>query len=163
MRCYRFNHTENGGRVPRMVLTSSMMRVGVSSPLHPFIRDVCETNHLAPIQINPNGYRAMIVLYILYHKLGYPKLDVRTMGYFLQLKRCRASDFGFVYFSVWPEFNKKELYHGGPSNVGQWKGPYLYVHEVRRVKTSFNYLPGNIHPLRQYFFLYLDQVLIQLL
>lgn len=143
MRCYRFDHSENGGRVPRMVLTAPLMRIGVSSPLHPFIRDVCDTYHLAPIQINPNGYRAMIALYILYHKLGYPEMDARTMGYFLQLKRCGASDFGFVYFSVWPEFNKKDLIHGCPSNAGSWKGPYFYIYEVPRTKTSFNYLPGK--------------------
>ena len=37
MRCYKFDHPENVGRDPRMVLSANSLRVGVASPLHPFI------------------------------------------------------------------------------------------------------------------------------
>ena len=83
MRCYRFNHPENSGRILRMVLSTNSLRVGVAWPLHPFLQDVCEAYHLAPIQINPNIYRSMVALYIIYYKLGFPFLEANTLGYFL--------------------------------------------------------------------------------
>ena len=55
MRCYRFNHAENRGRIPMMVLSSNSLKIGVASPFHPFIQDVCEAYHLTSIQINPNS------------------------------------------------------------------------------------------------------------
>ena len=143
MRCYKFDHLENGGRIPRMVLSAIALKVGIASPLHHFIQDVCEAYHLAPIQINPNSYRAMVALYIIYYRQGFPLLDANTLGYFLQLKKSAKRDFGYVYFSVWPEFNGKNLIHGAPSNAGVWKEPFFYIHDVPRVKTSFNYNPGS--------------------
>ena len=143
MRCYRFNYLENGGRIPRMVLSASALKVGVASPLHPFLQDVYEAYHLAPIQINPNSCRSMIALYIIYYKQGFPFLDANTLGYFIQLKKSSKKDFGYVYFSVWPEFNGKNLVFGAPSNAGSWKEWFFYIHDVPRVKTSFNYNPGK--------------------
>ncbi|KAL8094861.1 hypothetical protein AgCh_036393 [Apium graveolens] len=70
MRCYRFNNPENGGRVPRMVLSTFLLRLGISSPLHPFIKDVCEYYQLTPLQINPNGYRVALALYIIQEKIN---------------------------------------------------------------------------------------------
>lgn len=151
MRCYRFNHSENGGRVPRMVLSTFLLRLGISSPLHPFIKDVCEYFQLAPLQINPNGYRAALALYIMYHKCGYPSLTARQLGYFLHLKHS-PNDFGYFYFSVWPCFNKKNLIHNGPSNSGKWKSPYFYIHEVPRVQTHFYYNPCKFSPARSRLF-----------
>ena len=143
-RCYRFNFPENGGRIPRLVLSSHLVRLGITSPLHPFIKDVCDFYHLAPLQINPNAYRSMIALYIIYGEEGFGTLDARTLGYFLQLKRSPKKDFGYVYFSVWPEYNGKSLVFGAPSNAGPWKGPFFYIYDVPRVKTSFNYNPGEL-------------------
>ena len=134
MRCYRFNYTENGGRIPRMVLSANSLKIGVASPLHPFLQVVCEAYYLDPIQINPNSYRSMIALYIIYYKQGFPFLDANTPGYFLQLKKSRKKDFRYVYFSVWPEFNGKNLVFGTPSNEGSWKEPFFYIHDVPRVK-----------------------------
>lgn len=85
----------------------------------------------------------MITLYIRYHKQGYPPLHAKTMGYFLQLKKCGKKDFCFVYFLVWLEYNKKGLIWENPSNVGLWKEPYLFIHDVLRVLTAFNYKPGK--------------------
>ena len=143
MRCYRFNHPENNGRIPRMVMSANSLRVGVASPLHPFIQDVFEAYHLDPIQINPNSYRSMIVLYIIYYKQDFPFLDANNLGYFLQLKKLSKKDFGYVYLAVWPEFDGKNLIFGTPSNAGSWKEPFFYIHDVPRVKTSFNYYPGS--------------------
>ncbi|KAK1373104.1 hypothetical protein POM88_029297 [Heracleum sosnowskyi] len=139
MRCYRFDHEENGGRAPRMVLSTFLLKLGISAPLHPFIQEVLEYYGLAPLQINPNGYRSAIALYILYKKQGYPTLTARQLGYFLTLKH--SSDFGYFYFSVWACYNKKKLIHGGPSNSGRWKNPFFYIHEVPRVQTHFYYDP----------------------
>ena len=83
----------------------------------------------------------MIALYILYKEEGFGTLDARTLGYFLQMKRSPKKDFGYVYFSVWPEFYGKQLLYGAPSNVGTWKEPFFYAYDVPRVKTSFNYKP----------------------
>ena len=60
MRCYRFYHEEKGGQVPRMVMLANSVKVGVVSPLHPLIQDVCKKYHLAPTQINRNMYRSMV-------------------------------------------------------------------------------------------------------
>lgn len=38
--CYRFNFAENGGRVSRLVLSSALVKLGVASPLHPFLAQV---------------------------------------------------------------------------------------------------------------------------
>ena len=143
MRCYRFNHAENGGRIPRMVLSTSALKVGVASHLHPFLQDICEAYHLSPIQINSNLYRSIIALYIIYYKQGFPFLDANTIGNFLQLKKSSKKDFGYVYFSVLPEFNGKNLVFGAPNNASSWKEPFFFVHDVPRVKTTFNYNPGN--------------------
>ena len=134
-----------------MVLSATSLKVGVASPLHPFLQDVCEAYHLAPIQINPNSYRSMIALYIIYYQQGFPFLDANTLGYFLQLKKSTKRDFGYVYFSVWPEFNGKNLVFGTPSNAGSWKEPFFYIHDVPRMKTSFNYNPGSEANLYSYF------------
>ena len=48
-RCYRFNFAENGGRVPRLVLSSTLVKIRVASPLHPFLAEVCEAYQLALI------------------------------------------------------------------------------------------------------------------
>ena len=74
---------------------------------------------------------------------SFPLLDANTLGYFLQLKKSAKRDFGYVYFSVWPEFNGKNLIYGAPSNAGIWKEPFFYIHDVPRMKTSFNYNPGS--------------------
>lgn len=142
-RCYRFNFAENWGRIPRLVLFAALVKVGVASPLHPFLAEVCKYYQLALIQINPNGYRSMIALYILYKEEGFGTLDTRTLGYFLQMKRSPKKDFGYVYFSVWPEFYGKHLLYGAPSNVGLWKESFFYAYDVPRIKTSFNYNPGT--------------------
>ncbi|KAK1392174.1 hypothetical protein POM88_011230 [Heracleum sosnowskyi] len=139
MRCYHFNHPENGGRAPRMVLSAFLLKLGISAPLHPFIQEILEYYGLAPLQINPNGYRSAIALYILYKKQGYPTLTARQLGYFLNLKH--SAEFGYFYLSVWPYYNKKKLIYGGPSNSGKWKDPFFYVHEVPRVQTHFYYDP----------------------
>ena len=55
----------------RLVLSSSLVKLGVASPLQPFVRDVFETYHLNQIQINSNGYRSMIAIYIIYKKEGF--------------------------------------------------------------------------------------------
>ena len=104
-----------------MVLSANTLKVGVASPFHPFIPDVCEVYHLAPIQINPNSYRSMIALYIVYYKQGFPFLEANTLGYFLQLKKSSKKDFRFMYFSVWPEFNGKNLNFWRPQQRGQLK------------------------------------------
>ena len=56
----------------------------------------------------------MVALYIIYYKHGFPFLDANTLEYFLQLKKSSKKDFGYVYFSVWPEFNGKNLIFGAP-------------------------------------------------
>ena len=88
----------------------------------------------------------MIALYILYKEEGFGTLDARTLGYFLQMKRAPKKDFGYVYFSVWPEFYGKNQLCGAPSNVGMWKESFFYAYDVPRVKTSFNYDPGMRPP-----------------
>lgn len=62
-----------------MVLSAASLNLGVVSPLHPFIRDVFDEYTLAPIQINPNNYRFVIGLYILYHQDTYPSMTVKDM------------------------------------------------------------------------------------
>ena len=85
----------------------------------------------------------MIAMYIIYYKQGFPFFDANTLGYFLQLKKSSKKDFGYIYFSVCPEFNGKNLVFGTPSNAGSWKEPFFYIHDVPRMKTTFNYNPGS--------------------
>lgn len=83
-----------------MVLSAASLKLGVTLPLH--IRDVCDEYTLASIQINPNIYRFMIGLYILYHQEKYPSVMAKDIGYLIQLKKAPKWDFGYVYFTVWP-------------------------------------------------------------
>ena len=43
---------------------------------------MCETYHLALIQINPNAYTTIITLYIIYKEEGFGTLDTKTLDYF---------------------------------------------------------------------------------
>ena len=104
-----------------MMLSENFLKVGGRIAFAPFIQDVCEAYHLAPIQINPNSYRSMITSYIIYYKKGFHTLDANTLSYFLRLNKFSKRDFGYVYFFVWPEVNGKNLVFGKPSNVGSWK------------------------------------------
>ena len=65
-----------------MVLSANGLEGWGRVALHPFIQDVCEAYHLAPIQINPNNYRSMVALYIIYYKQGFPLLEANTWGIF---------------------------------------------------------------------------------
>lgn len=67
--------------MPQIVFSSSLVNLGVSSPLYLFLKDICETYYLAQIRINPNDYRSMIVLYIVYEEEDFDTLDARTLGY----------------------------------------------------------------------------------
>ena len=140
MRCYRFDHEENRGRIPRMVLSANMLKVRVVSPL---IRNVYESTTSPQSRSTPTLTDPCSLSNIIYHQQGFPPLEGNTLNYFLQLKKSNKRNFGYVYFSVWPEFNRKNLVFGTPSNAKSWKGPYFYVHDVHKVKTSFNYNPGN--------------------
>lgn len=96
MRCYRFNHAENGGRVSRMVLSTLLRQLKVTSPLHPFIRNVCEYNQLATL--NPNVYRSDIALYIIYHKKKLHPLTTRQLAtsWTLNIPHMTLANFTFL-------------------------------------------------------------------
>ena len=69
MRCYRFDHQENGGRIPRMVLSSMALKVGVASPLHPLhprcLRGLSSGSHSRSIQTATEPWS---LLYIIYYQ-----------------------------------------------------------------------------------------------
>lgn len=67
-------------RVPginSMVFGYKCIRAGVHLPLCPYLVGILNYFNLCPFQVNPNGYRAVLRLNLMYMKLGYDPLSNR--------------------------------------------------------------------------------------
>lgn len=53
-------------RIPRMVLTPKLVKLGIGFSLHPYFRSILEWFDIAPIQLSPNNWKLAIALYMLY-------------------------------------------------------------------------------------------------
>lgn len=73
MRLHLFNY-DLEFRIPRVVLSPKLVALGVSAPLHPFFKDICEWFDIAPIQLSPNNYKMAIALCMMYVSLDSPSL-----------------------------------------------------------------------------------------
>lgn len=71
MRPYIFNYDPEF-RIPRVILSPKLVGLGVSAPLHPYFRDMCEWFDIVTIQLSPNSYKMAIALHMMYTSLNFP-------------------------------------------------------------------------------------------
>ena len=72
-------------RIPRMVLTPKLIRLGIGPPLHPYFRSIIEWFDIAPIQLSPNGWKLAIALYMLYQDHNNRAPTMEDLSYFFRL------------------------------------------------------------------------------
>lgn len=129
---------------PGLVLSASLLRVGMSVPLHPFVVQVLRKFDVAPFQLSPNSYRMIISLYILYKEMAFPTLSVPEFLWFYTIKK-KADDAGFFYLTLCGGKDIRGI-EGFPSNSGEWKKKYFYWLGESEVRTVFS--PSPVIPAR---------------
>ena len=72
-------------RIPRMVLTPKLIRLGIGPPLHSYFRSIIEWFDIAPIQLSPNGWKLAIALYMLYQDHNNRAPTMEDLSYFFRL------------------------------------------------------------------------------
>lgn len=119
--------TENRAHLPpvgQIAISEAIMRCGVFLPLFPYFRRIIEYYGVAPFQLVPNAYRAMVVLYIIFFKLGIGEPQPEDFAWFYQIKSC--GDFGFFYFSKWANKTLVAV-EGIRDNMGPFKKNFFYT------------------------------------
>ena len=129
-------------RIPRMVLTPKLVRLGIGFPLHPYFRSILEWFDIAPIQLSPNSWKLAIALYMLYQDHNQRAPTMMDLSYFFRLG---ASSVGYFYLVVRRSHNSTGWSEGKTSNEKKWKEPFFYLWpEYDRVRTQFNLTPSKI-------------------
>ena len=127
-------------RIPRMVLTPKLVKLGIGPPLHPYFRSIIEWFNIAPIQLSPNGWKLAIALYMLYQDHNNRAPTMEDLSYFFRLG---ASSLGYYYLVVWKTHNSTGWSEGKTSNEKKWKEPFFYTRPDERVRTQFNTTPSK--------------------
>ena len=127
-------------RIPRMVLTPKLVKLGIGPPLHPYFRSIIEWFDIAPIQLSPNGWKLAIALYMLYQDHNNRAPTMEDLSYFFRLG---ASSLGYYYLVVWKTHNSTGWSEGKTSNEKKWKEPFFYTWPDERVRTQFNTTPSK--------------------
>ena len=127
-------------RIPRMVLTPKLVRLGIGPPLHPYFRSIIEWFDIAPIQLSPNGWKLAIALYMLYRDHNNRAPTMEDLSYFFRLG---ASSLGYYYLVVWKTHNSTGWSEGKTSNEKKWKEPFFYTWPDERIRTQFNTKPSK--------------------
>ena len=118
-----------GGRahlppVGQIAISEVIMRCGVFLPLLPYFCRIIEYYRLAPFQLVPNAYRAMVALYVIIFKLGIGEPQPEDFAWFYQIKSC--GDFGFFYFSKWADKTLVAV-EGIRDNMGPFKKSFFFT------------------------------------
>lgn len=75
---------------------------------------------VAPLQLSPNNYKLILVLFFLYHDLEFPAPTMEEISFFYSL---RKSDHGYYYLVVNKQHNKMGFSDGRITHVKNWKEP----------------------------------------
>ena len=134
--------TENRAHLPpvgQIAMSEPIMRCGVFLPLLPYFCRITEYYGIAPFQLVPNAYRAMVALYIIFFKLGIGEPQPEDFAWFYQIKSC--GDLGFYYFSKWADKTLVAV-EGIRDNMGPFKKNFFYTpsHVAGNFRT-----PSNIY------------------
>lgn len=128
---------------PRMVFIPQLVEPGLGSPMHPFLHQLINFFKIAHIQLSPKSYRLEIGIYMMYLNKGYDPPTIEEIAFFVDLQKS-GKDFGFFYFSFWPQHNKKGFSTGNSSNMKMWKNEFLYLYDVPRITNQFNLRPRKL-------------------
>ena len=136
-------------RIPRMVLTPKLVKLGIGPPLHPYFRSIIEWFDIAPIQLSPNSWKLAIALYMLYRDHNQRAPTMEDLSYFFRLG---ASSLSYFYLVVRRSHNSTGWSEGKTSNEKKWKEPYFYAWPEERIRTQFNTSPSKFFFIRRALF-----------
>lgn len=139
-RAHRFDLKIPKQGIPHAVISAAFLRVGVSMPLHPFLREVLDFYQLAPMQLTPNSYRLAISTFILYSSKFTVPLTAPELGYFFRLKDTGRNS-GCFYLSAWP-CHQGQCIKNVKQNFEQWSEQFLYCYDCPYVRYEFNCRPN---------------------
>ena len=127
-------------RIPRMVLTPKLVKLGIGPPLHPYFKSIIEWYDIAPIQLSPNSWKLAIALYMLYRDHNNRAPTMEDLSFFFRLG---ASSYGYYYLVVWKTHNFTGWSEGKTSHDKKWKEPFFYTWPDERIRTQFNIKPSK--------------------
>ena len=127
-------------RIPRMVLTPKLVKLGIGPPLHPYFRSIIEWYDIAPIQLSPNSWKLAIALYMLYRDHNNRAPTMEDLSFFFRLG---ASSCGYYYLVIWKTHNSTGWSEGKTSHDKKWKEPFFYTWPDERIRTQFNVTPSK--------------------
>ena len=127
-------------RIPRMVLTPKLVKLGIGPPLHPYFKAIIEWYDIAPIQLSPNSWKLAIALYMLYRDHNSRAPTMEDLSFFFRLG---ASSYGYYYLVVWKTHNSSGWSEGKTSHDKKWKEPFFYTWPEERIRTQFNTKPSK--------------------
>ena len=103
------------------------LRWGLTFPLHPTLKSICEAYKISPAQLGPNFYSTFSAMFILWKK----KLDaVLSPEEFMHAYQLRNSPMeGFFYPSSWPRSSPlvPPIICGKPSSSHDWKPLFFFL------------------------------------
>ena len=118
---------------------------GLRLLFHPYFRKVLHAMGLAPIQVNPNVYRYLTALFVLFSKLHIGEPTVAELASIYALKSypssgCANKDYGVYYLS-----HSKDvvIIHGVPTSNKMWRRHWFWVGGNWRAEFDPKFLPKN--------------------
>ena len=105
------------------LLSFDHIRVGVTLPLHPFLKAVFRRFNVAPFQLAPNALRAALGMYSLYHSQKLGKLSSKVFAWYYSVV-ASPNDPNFYTFRI-----RKDAAPivGLKTNCGPWKYKWFRV------------------------------------
>ena len=109
---------------PLVALNKAIMKHGARLPLHPLVRVVLAHFGLSPSQLNPNTYKIMAGMHILWRKLFEVDLSMEEVCYLYKLS-SKKSEVGYFFLAHWEK--KKIMMTNLSSSCEGWKDKKFWV------------------------------------
>ena len=100
-------------------------------PFQPYFVHILGTLHLAPGQLNPNGWKVLSDLFVLWDRCGQSKPTIDEVKYLYQLK-SNPKYTGWYYFMSSTKTRKPII--NLPTGGGNWKINFFFLLGVLRVR-----------------------------
>lgn len=102
---------------------------GLRLPMQPFFRKVFHAMGLAPVQVNPNVFRFLAALFVLFSKLRLGEPSVAELTSIFALKShpspgCANKNFGVYYSS---QVKDAVIIHGVPTSNKNWRRNWFWA------------------------------------
>ena len=118
---------------------------GLRLPIQPYFRKVLHAMGLAPIQLNPNVYRYLAALFVLFSKLHLGEPTVAELVSIYALKShpssgCINKNYGVYYLS---HSKDVAIIRGVPTSNKTWRRHWFWVGGNWRAEFDLKLLPDN--------------------